>query len=85
MVACSLSATLILQAVFACLYSPEAIHDVQIVPAQEDLTPVLFFLSLNWAIVIPLLALFVGGLAFLFVPPRQRAEEPQWVKITYVH
>lgn len=81
----SLFATLILQVEFACLYRPESIHEIQIVPAPSDLTPILFALALNWALVLPLLSIFVCGLICLLVPPRQIIDAPQWVEIKYVH
>ncbi len=81
----SLFAAMLLQIKFACLYSPEAIHDIHIVPAPADLTPILFILAINWVIVLPLLTTFVLGVLCLFIPSRQMFDEPQWVEIKYLH
>jgi hypothetical protein len=85
LIAGSLAAAVVLQVVFASLYTPESIHDIQIVPPPPDLTPVLFFLSINWPIAFPLLAAFICGVLCLFMPNRQDADSPQWIDIKYVH
>lgn len=85
LISLSLLLGLLLQKFGACLYRPEVIQDIQIVPAPHDLTPVLFFLATNWLVAAPLVLAFLGGAFCLLLSLRERLDEPQLIEIKFVH
>lgn len=76
---------LLLQRFGSCLYRPEVIQEIQIVPAPSDLTPILFVLSTNWLVAAPLVLAFLAGAYCLLPAPSAAADGPQLIKIKYIH